>query len=404
MATIHKLLTAAAMIAGMSILSLSTAPADGKPATVEPETYKLLERVDRLLDESAYSEALNDLNKMNSQLAEGSLDKAVILRSIASVYARQGNYREAAQALEKCLATNLLPKDQAELARWNLGEIYVVLNQFSKAASLLESGLKQVNPSAQHYFLLANVYARLKQYEKSAAFLREAIAGKMDAAESWYKTLLAMYYEAQNYQESAKVLKQLIEKFPPNKQYWLQLTAMYQQMNQYNQALAVNELAYREGLIGSAEEILNLASLMSYLNAPYRAAELLEKELASGRLANNSANWEKAANAWSQAREFDRAVSALKKASKSHPTGELDFRAGQIHVEQRKWKDAQAELSEAIRKGGLKNPGSAHLLYGISCYELHFHEQARDSFLKAQQYSGTRDPGRQWVNYIDSEG
>lgn len=297
-----------------------------------------------------------------------------------------------------------LIEDQADLARWNLGEMYVAMDQFSKAAGLLESGLKQVKPTGQQYFMLANVYTRLKQVEKSAFYMHKAIAGKSEVDETWYRTLLAMVYEAGNYQESVKVLKQLVEKFPSNKQYWLQLLAMYQQMNQYKQALAVNELAYREGLINSAEEILNLANLMSYQNAPYRAAEMLEKEIASGRLANNSANWEKVANAWSQAREFDRAVSALKKASKPYPTGELDFRVGQIYVKQEKWKDAHAELSEALRKGGLKDPGNAHLLHGISCYELHFHKQARDSFIKAQQYSSTREPGRQWVNYIDSEG
>jgi tetratricopeptide (TPR) repeat protein len=234
--------------------------------------------------------------------------------------------------------------------------------------------------------------------------MHKAIAGKSDADEAWYRTLLVMLYEAGNYQESVKVLTQLIEKFPSNKQYWLQLIAMYQQMNQYKQALAVNELAYREGLVASAAEILDLANLMSHQNAPYRAAELLEREIASGRLADDPTSWEKVANAWSQAREPDRAVSALKKASTSDPTGELNFRAGYLYVKQEKWRDAHEELSDALRKGGLKDPGNAHLLLGITCYELHLHKQARDSFIKARQYSSTRDSGRQWLDYIDSEG
>lgn len=405
MSRVWSLLKGAVFFVCAALFTLSEAASTGDPPTVAPATYKLLERVDKLIEQSAYQDALSQLNAMLGEVNKNSLDQAAILRSIASVYSHQGNYGEAAKALEKSLDTQALPEDQAGPARWNLGELYAAAQQFGKAANLLASGLRFVkSPGSQEYYLLANVFAQIKQYEKAAEYLRKAIAGKQQADEAWYKMLLAMLYETGNYREGVKVLDQLIAKFPSNKEYWLQLIAMYQQMNQYQQALAVNEMAYREGLISGAEEILNLADLMAHQNAPYRAAELLEKEIASDRLANNSTNWEKVANAWSQAREFDRAVSALKKASQSSPSGELDFRAAQIYIEQEKWKDAREELLEALRKGGLRDTGSAHLLHGISCYELHFNQQARDSFIRAQQYSNTRDSGRQWADYIASEG
>lgn len=392
-------------IAWMLMFSLSIAVSGEKSATVAPATYKLLQRAEQLIDKSAYADALSTLNTMLPEVADSSLDKAVILRSVASVYAQQGKYKQAAQALEQCLATKALPIDQAGIARLNLGELYASAGEYKKSAGLLDGALRQVKaPTSQQYYMLASVYAQLKQYKKSAVYMRKAIAKKRNADESWYKTLLAMLYQAGNYKEGVTVLNQLIQKFPQNKEYWLQLIAMHQQINQYKQALVVNELAYREGLIRSRQEIINLANLMSHQDAPYRAAELLQKEIAAGRLKNTSGNWRMVSNVWVQAREFDRAATALKKASVLDPTGEIDFSLGRIYVEQEKWKEAHAQLLTAIKKGGLKDPGNTHLLFGISCYELHFDKTARESFIKAQQYKHTRKTGRQWVNYIDSEG
>ncbi|MGR9108465.1 MAG: tetratricopeptide repeat protein [Gammaproteobacteria bacterium] len=388
-----------------AFLVVSMVAAQENSATIAPATYKLLQAVDGLIEREAYGDALRKLNAGLPEADENSLDQAVILRAMASVHTQHGNYREAATALAKALATKALPRDQARAARWNLGELYAASDQFTQAAELLEAALQEIrSPDSRQLFLIANVYAKTKQLKKSAAYLRKAIARQDKPDPAWYQMLLALYYETGNYQQAVDVLQEMIAKFPPNKEYWLQLIGLYQQMEHYKQALAVNELAYREGLLGSADEILKLANLMSHEDAPYRAAELLEKEIASGRLAATAANWEKVADAWTQAREFSRAVAALKKASEFQASGDLNFRLGQIYVEQEKWGEARRELGEALRKGGLKDPGNAHLLLGISNYELHRNTEARESFARARQYSTTRDSGGQWVHYLDSEG
>ncbi|MCK5919864.1 MAG: hypothetical protein KAG66_02920, partial [Methylococcales bacterium] len=167
--------------------------------------------------------------------------------------------------------------------------------------------------------------------------------------------------------------------------------------------LAANEVAYSQGFIIEERHILNLANLMSYQETPYKAAELMMREIVADRVKGTSKNWERIANIWVLSREYDRAASALKKASVVDPTGEIAFKLGRIYVEQEKWKEAHAQLLTALQKGGLKKPGEAHLLFGMSCYELHFNDEARKSFVNAQQYSNTRKSGKQWVEYIDSE-
>ncbi len=63
------------------------------------------------------------------------------------------------------------------------------------------------------------------------------------------------------------------------------------------------ELAYLNGLLSSEADLLNLAQLYAERDAPYKAAQLLEKELQKGRLKANRKTWEQTANAWQLARE-----------------------------------------------------------------------------------------------------
>ncbi len=386
------------------VASVSNAKSDKSTTTVSPAVYKQLQRVDALLKKSAYGEALQKLTALVPEVKAGSYEKAVIWRSIASIFSQQGNYKQAAEALKKSLATQALPSDQKVKAQVNLGELYVAAGDYKKAVAILKEGIARANsPSSDQYFKLANAYAQLKQFKNAVPPMQKAINLAKKPPESWYKLLLAMQYEAGDYAGAVTVLRKLIVKFAPNKEYWLQLIAMHQQLNQFKKALAVNELAYREGFVTTPGEIVNLANMLSSQDTPYRAAELIEKEIGTGRLANSSKHWEMVANAWTDAREFDKAIAAYKKASAAHPTGELYYRLGRLYIEQEDWQNAHKSLLNAFQKGGLKDPGNAHVLFGVSCYELHFTDKAERAFNKAQSYKNTRKIGRQWLDFLRSD-
>ncbi len=391
------------------IFSLATsalnAESEKKSATtVSPAIYKQLQRVDELLAKANYNAALKKLKALVPEVKAGSFEKAVILRSMASVYSQQGNYRKAAVVLKKSLDTQALPADQKARAQVDLGELYVASGNYKDAVKNLQAGIARAkSPSADQYFKLANAYAQLKQFKSAVPPMQQAIKLSKKPKESWYKLLLAMQYEAGDYAGTIAVLRKLIVNFPPNKEYWLQLVAMHQQLNQYKKALAVNELAYREGFVTAPSDIINLANMLQAQNNPYRAAELIEKEIGSGRLVNSSKHWEMVANAWTDAREFDKAIAALKKASSVHPTGELYYRLGRLYIEKEDWKNAHSSLLDAFQKGGLKDPGNAHVLFGVSCYELHFADKAAREFSKAQKYKNSRKIGRQWLDYLKSD-
>jgi len=137
-----------------------------------------------------------------------------------------------------------------------------------------------------------------------------------------------------------------------------------------------------------------------YNKQPYQAANLLAKELNSQRVKKNSAHWELLASAWTNAREYKQAITALEKASALNNKGELYLQLARIHVEQELWQDAIAAINKALKKGGLKQTGEAYILLGMSLYETEQLSAAKAAFKKARKYKKTRKSANQWLNYV----
>ena len=378
--------------------------AEEKPAAISPWLYKQLSKAEKLIGKQAYPQARQKLQKILPKLDKNSYEQAITLRTLASVYALENQYKKAAQLLEQALATKALTDQQQQEAILNLGQLYMATEQYQKAVDKLDPWLKQ-NPATKNTqvrILLANAYAQLKQYRKALPHIEHVIKNSKKPKESWLQLNLALYYELENYSAAAGVLRRLVAQYPDKKDYWQQLASIYQQLQQFSNALTIKYLAYKKGFINSETEILQLFNLFLYNKQPYQAANLLNKELSSKSLKQTAANWELLANAWTSAREYKKAINALEKASLLHEKGELYLQLGRIHVEQELWQAAITAIKKALKKGSLKQTGEAYILLGMSYYETQQLKSAKNAFTKAQQYRKTRKSAGQWLNYIDS--
>lgn len=390
-----------ALVLSLLILSPAYAGDKQKSPSISPWLYKKLQKSEQLIAKKAYTQAAQKLTAMLKKTKQKSYEKAIVLRSLSSVYALNNQYKKAATTLAKALALNVLPKKQEQQAILNLGQLYMAVEQYTKAIQILEPWLaKNSSPDVQVSVLVANAYAQLKQYRKALPHIKKAIARTKKPAETWYQLNLALYYELENYRAAAKILQKLITQYPEKKQYWNQLASTYQQIKQYKKAASIKYLAYKKGFLNTEKDILALANLFLYINSPYKAATLLKQAINLKKIKYSSKNWETLAHAWTMAKEFDEAIKALEIASGLSNKGSLYQQLGQIHVEQEQWEKAIQALTKALKKGNLKNTGATYLLLGMSYYEKNNSKQARKYFLKAAQYSKNKKAAQQWLKYI----
>ena len=130
-----------------------------------------------------------------------------------------------------------------------------------------------------------------------------------------------MYLQREQYKEAIAVLEQLIAPRPEKKTYWMQLSSIYGQIEDYPNALAIMQIAYNAGLVTEDSELRRLADLLLFNSVPYRGAQVLETAIEKKTVKLDEKLYEKLANCWIAAGEFDKAINPLQKSRGARADG-----------------------------------------------------------------------------------
>lgn len=369
---------------------------EARTYTVGKWAYRRLSKAHEALGAERYAEALELMGDMLQRARLNDHEKALMWQTFGYIHSASERYDDAIASFEKCVAVDALPAGAANITQFNLGQLYVARERYPEAIASLEVWLQGVeNPKPQAVHLLAIAHAQNKSYKEALSYAQRAVDGSKKVPESWLQLLLSLHYQLQHKRQVAEVLQTLVQRFP-KKTYWLQLSAAYQEQGRDSRALATLQLAYVQGLLGSAREQANLAQLYLYHELPYKAATLLQGGLGDGPLERDAKTLEMLANAWIRARELDRAVVPLQSAAELAESGDLFVQLGRVFLEREAFGEASAALGQGLLKETLTDRPNAQLLLGIASYRGGDHQRARRAFAKAQSHDKTRKSAEQW--------
>lgn len=374
---------------------------DGKPMLSET-TYNALTEINKLLEDEGYNAALQKLRRLEQDIeADNDYEQAVVDQTYGYAYNGLQRYDQAAEAFIKAVESNALPADVSHRLKYYITQLLAQSNQYSRAITYLEQWLaEESDPGVEAHRLAAGLYYEVKNYQAVINQARAAIQKSQEADESLYQLLLAAYFEIKNYSEAAALLEDMLQRFPDNSSYWKQLASSYQLLNQEHKALAVMELAYRQEFL-NGEEKLNLARQYLSLQAPYRAARLLRKEIENGSIKRTRENLKLLADSYYLAHEIDEAIAAYGEAADLSGDANLFLRQGQLLVQEQRWRDARAPLQQAIERENLDDRPMANLLLGMTAYHLEDDELATEALRRARQSEDTSKQAEYWLQQIE---
>lgn len=374
-----------------------------KSLVVSRWAFDRLQDAHKLLGEGKYDEALAILDRMKERKRTNPHERALVWQTYGYVYSSMDEYAKAADAFEECLAQDALPEQAALDTRYNLAQIYVLLEQHDKAIPIFLDWFQRAkNPSATAHYMLAMAYVQADQYEKALPYAKEAVARAKTPKESWLQLVVSLLFADKNYHDAAPFLEQLVEDFP-KKTYWLQLSAVYSQLGEDKKALAIMELAYKQGLLTEGSELKNLAQLYLTNQIPDEAAEILEAGLEDGKIESTSENWELLANSLLYARDRRRSTAAMERAAQLADGGDLYVRLAHTWLEEWEWQKAIEALNAAFQKGSLSSPGNAYLLLGIASANAEKTDSAERAFAEAANFEQTKKVADLWLAKLDAE-
>lgn len=374
--------------------------------SLSESTYRRMTKIQEDIGDKKYGEAIEQLDKLIGRVKNNDYEFALVMQTYGFAYSAQEQYSKAAEAFQAAIDKDALPQEPQELMLFNIGQLYMAGEETEKGLKYL---LQYVNTACgnvppEAYILIANAYAEKKQYSRALPWVDKAIAAKgAKAPESWYQLKLAIHYEQRQFKSAAQVLVTLVSKYPIKEQYWKQLSGVFQEMKDDEEALAVMALAERQGFLDTEKELNNLANIYLFMDIPYKAAKVMDRAMAAGKMERNYENLKKLGTAWQLARVDDKAIEVLSQAAEAGRDGDMWMQIGQIYVGQEEWNKAIENLSKAVEQGATRS-GEANLLLGVSHWNKGDKSRATAAFKKAQRFDKTKKQAATWLAHLSTQG
>jgi tetratricopeptide (TPR) repeat protein len=279
--------------------------------------------------------------------------------------------------------------------------------QYIKALSTLDRWfLIETNPPPEPFILKAQNLYQVQRYGAMIEPIKNAMRvaenrGK-PVKEDWYVLLNFAYFQQEDYRQVRDIQKILLANWP-KKRYWFALAGAYTELGDDENLINSYAAANDQRMLEKESELVTMAQLFMQREVPYKAGQLLEKEMASGRVSKNAKNYRLLSQAWQLSMEDEKAVPALTEAARLSEDGELDVRLGNALLNTGKYTECVASVRTGIRKGGLKSPDHAQISLGMCLYNLQKYSDSTEAFQAAAKTARSRRLSNQWINVIRAE-
>ena len=374
---------------------------------VRLKVYEKIKKSEELIDADDIPGALELLEDL---LADGKLsdyEKGNVLTYIGVTRSRADDTAGAISAFEELLAIDGLEGQMRTNAVYTLAQLSAMAEDFETALGYLEQWFALTpSPSAQDYVRYAQYLYQVGRYDDMIKPIRMAISvaesNNKPAREDWYVLLNFAYFQQEDYKSVRDIQTTLLEQWP-RKRYWMSLAGAYTELGDENSLFAAFDAAHTQGLLETESELVTMAQLYLQHEIPYKAARLLEEELASGRITGESGHYRLLSQAWTLAQEDEKAVPALVRAASLSGDGELYTRLGNAYLNLGQHGDCVAAVKTGLERGGIRSPDYAYISLGMCLYNLGRLREAIDAFHEAAKSDRSTRTATQWIQIIRAE-
>jgi tetratricopeptide (TPR) repeat protein len=374
---------------------------------VSKDVYDKIQAAQEQVDAKDFAGALRTLNGLYNPDKLTEYEQANVLNYIGFVYYNMDDVPNAIRTYERLVAIPSLEPQIAKQTTYTLAQLYTMEEQYNQALTTIDKWfLLEPNPAPEPFILKAQNLYQVQRYKDMISPIENAMRVANERGtpvkEDWYVLLNFAYFQQENYAKVRDIQKTLLETWP-KKRYWFSLAGAYTELGEDEKLINAYAAANDQGMFEKESEFVTMAQLFLQREVPYKAAQILEKEMQTGRVEKNAKNYRLLSQAWTLAMEDEKAIPALKEAARLSNDGELDVRLGNAYLNTGNYKDCADAVRAGLNKGGLKNPDNAQISLGMCLYNLRQYRQAIDAFKSAAEEPRSRRVSNQWINVINAD-
>ncbi|KXI28726.1 hypothetical protein AX660_16175 [Paraglaciecola hydrolytica] len=384
--------------------------------TLRAKVYDQLSRAQTFADAGDSKQAFAVLDEVKGKASSmNSYELAMMYNFYGFINYNLEQFDQAIAAFEQVVQQQPIPTSFEQATLFSLAQLHMMRGNYDKTIVFIEKWetiQKEVTPGAEipakNLVLKAQAMYQKQDYAKASTYINQAVEQQENSKEgyqvdeNWYVLQRAVYYELKQPEQVKNVLLKLVKQYE-KPSYWIQLAGMYGELGDEKQQLAYMEIAYQLDYIATGSDIFNLSQLYYYHQMPFKAAMLMESAIKQGKLPEDQRNLTFLAQAWSFAKENDKAVPVMLAAAKLSKDGELDAQLAQIYLNLELWEKAITASETALQKGGLRNEGTVHLVLGMAHFNVGDYNLALNELALAEKDKGSQGMAKQWLKFVQAE-
>lgn len=390
-------------------LLLTVAPVSAHEFQTVEENQVLRPRVgDQILryieaeQEGLWQDAANGYSAL---LEEGRLqpfEEATVLQLRGRVYYELEQPLRAVTDWRRAINLNALGEETHNSLRLNSGQLLIGEADYAGGTQLIETALAMGAPlSADIAMRMAQAYGQMEDFASGLPFARQAFDLADNRQQRHYSLLLFYFQNLDMQDEQLALVVDMVELWPEEKRYWSSWAALLARDGQEVEAFNVNVIMYNNGLLTENDELVRLVQYYAYNGYPYRAGDILSRELNSGRVEETPEHLRMLAGFWRQAREWDRALPVLHRVATTTGFGP-DYEAlGEALYQRGQFAEAEVMFEQALEQGNIRRPGDTMTLIGNTRFEQDHLLDAIDAFERALSWEYSRATAQGWIDFIE---
>ncbi|HEY1077440.1 MAG TPA: tetratricopeptide repeat protein [Fontimonas sp.] len=384
-------------------------PPTKKTQVIRAETYKKMEVAQKGFEAKDYKGALVALDELKAGEAKlNDYERATLYNLYAAVYYAQDKTPQAIQSYQQVLKQPNLPDALRDSSLYSMAQLYFIEENYALAIKVVEKWLGVVaEPSPEGYALLAQANYQLQKYPEAEKALTTSLKISQQRGqqpkESALALLRAIYYERKEYEKAAKVQELLLRIQPENASYWQQLAGIRGLMDNQREQVNLLHAAYRNKLLTTEGDMLNLARLYMVQGAPYPAVRLMTQGFKAKTIKVNIENLQLYAQALALAQEYKLQVPVLKEVAGMSGEAKHYVYLGQAYNELGDWKNAAESFRTALKSKGLDKAADTHMQLGTALFNDNKYVEARQQFAAAAESPALALAAGNWIKFVDQE-
>lgn len=330
----------------LALLTAAALPAHAQQV-VDPKVFRALDAASKAQQAGDLAGARRALGDVSGKA--GSLEEALLARSLAYVAWAQGRHGEAIKALEKAVASGQLDEQMLAVEKLNLAKLNLSEQRYAKVVELLAGQATSANEEVLQ--MLVQAYQGLNQPAKALPLAERYVKANPKAKDVWLQFLVGVNADLKRYAAAEQWQRVLLTRHPDDAGRWRQLAGLQQMAGAHDKALATLRAAYTKGVRFNEGELDNLVLLASAADQPWQGAKLLRALIDGGLLARTAARQERLGLFLWQARDRAGAVKVLRPLAERSGNGKQWLYVAQLELEQARWKAGLEALKNAERAG-----------------------------------------------------